>query len=79
MIAGIVIASGGLWAAIILLSLLFVLWLVSLFAVLVDTISVGAKLVWLLVLTLLAPVAIPLYFWLRHRRRRAAAPAESSV
>ncbi|HEY1366153.1 MAG TPA: hypothetical protein VGF23_03530 [Gaiellaceae bacterium] len=65
--------------AIILLSLLFVLWLVSLFTVLVDTISVGAKLVWLLALTLLAPIAIPLYFWLRHRRRRDAAPAGSSA
>jgi hypothetical protein len=45
-----------------------VLWVISLFLLVLDSISVGAKVVWFVALTLLAPVAIPVYLWLRYRR-----------
>ena len=70
LIASYEVTSGfGLVISIIVLSILLIAWIVSLFLVIVDSISVFAKIVWLLVLTLLAPVAIPLYLILRHRRR----------
>jgi hypothetical protein len=43
------------------------------FAVALDSISVGGKVLWWVLVTLLAPVAIPVYFVLRHRRSAAAA------
>jgi hypothetical protein len=60
-------------------SILFVVWLVTLFLLIVDSISVGAKILWFVLLTVLAPIAIPVYLVLRHRRRRADAPVESSL
>jgi hypothetical protein len=60
-------------------SILFVIWLVTLFLLIVDSISIGAKILWFVVLTILAPIAIPVYLVLRHRRRRENAPAESSL
>ena len=71
-------ASNGVILSIVVVTLLGLLWLVSLFLLVLDSISVGAKVVWFLALTLLAPVAIPVYLWLRHRRLRgeeAAGPA----
>jgi hypothetical protein len=65
------VTSGvGAVISLVVLSLLFFLWLIALFMLLVDSISVGAKIVWFLALTCLAPVAIPIYFVLRHRRHR---------
>ena len=61
-------ASNGLILSIVVVTVLGLLWVVSLFLLVVDRISVGAKVVWFLALTLLAPVAIPVYLWLRHRR-----------
>ena len=55
----------------IVLAVLAVAWLVSLFLVVVDSIGVGAKIVWFLALTLLAPFAIPIYLVTRHRRMQA--------
>jgi hypothetical protein len=55
----------------ILVALLAVAWLVSLFLVVVDSIGVGAKILWFLALTLLAPFAIPIYLVTRHRRMQA--------
>ena len=52
-------------------ALLLVAWLVSLFLVVVDSIGVGAKILWFLALTLLAPFAIPIYLVTRHRRMQA--------
>jgi hypothetical protein len=52
-----------------LMAFLFVAWLVTLFAILVDDMSIGEKLVWLLAVTLLAPLAIPVYAFTRHRRQ----------
>ena len=60
----------GAFISLVLLSLLFFLWLVALFMLVVDSISVGAKILWFVALTCLAPVAIPIYLVLRHRRHR---------
>ena len=57
----------------VVLAALCIAWLVSLFLLVADTISVGAKIVWFVFLTCLAPFVIPLYLVLRHRRRAAAA------
>lgn len=73
------VASGAEVVGFVVLSILFVLWLISLFLLLVDSISVGAKILWFVFLTCVAPIAIPLYLLLRHRRRRANAPVESSL
>ena len=63
------VTSGfGLVISILVLGLLAIAWLVSLFLLMVDSISVLAKIVWLVLLTCLAPVAIPVYLLLRHRR-----------
>ncbi len=58
--------------SIVVLGALFLAWVVSLFLLVVDTISVGAKILWFVVLTCLAPITIPLYLILRHRRHAAA-------
>ena len=63
------VTSGfGLVISILVLGLLAIAWLVSLFLLMVDSISVLAKIVWFVLLTCLAPVAIPVYLILRHRR-----------
>ena len=66
-----VTSGAGAVVSLLVVSLLFVAWLIALFMLLVDSISVGAKILWFVVLTCLAPVAIPVYFVLRHRRHRA--------
>jgi hypothetical protein len=74
-----VTSGAGAVVSLVVLSLLFVLWLIALFMLLVDSISVGAKILWFLALTCLAPVAIPIYFVLRHRRHREAPRVERSL
>ena len=64
-------SGAGVVISIIVLGLLFLAWLVSLFMLIVDSISVGAKILWFLAITCLAPIGIPLYLILRHRRRAA--------
>lgn len=57
---------------IVVIILLFVLtaaWIFSLFALVGDSISFLAKVVWFVALTCLAPFAIPVYLVTRHRRR----------
>ena len=67
------VTSGfGLVISILVLGLLAIAWLVSLFLLMVDSISVLAKIVWFVLLTCLAPVAIPVYLILRHRRQSPA-------
>jgi hypothetical protein len=62
--------------AIVIVVLLSLAWLLSLVFLVFDTISIGAKVVWFLALTLLAPVAIPAYFlWRRSRRQTVAGDA----
>ena len=55
----------------IVVAVLFVAWIVSLFLLVVDSIGVGAKILWFLALTLLAPFAIPIYLVTRRRRMQA--------
>jgi hypothetical protein len=55
----------------IVVSVLFVAWIVSLFLLVVDSIGVGAKILWFLALTLLAPFGIPIYLVTRRRRAQA--------
>ena len=74
-----VTSGAGAVISLVVLSVLFLAWLVALFMLLVDSISVGAKILWFLVLTCLAPVAIPIYFVLRHRRHRDLPTAERSL
>jgi hypothetical protein len=71
------VTSGvGAFISLVVVSLLFLAWLIAL---LVDSISVGAKIIWFLALTCLAPVAIPIYFVLRHGRHRELPRAERSL
>jgi hypothetical protein len=64
-------STGTTVVLIVIVSVLALAWLVSLFVLVLDTISVGAKIVWFLALTVLAPVAIPAYFLWRLSRRQA--------
>jgi hypothetical protein len=66
-------STGTTVVLIVLAAALGVAWLVSLFVVAFDRISTGAKVVWFLALTLLAPFAIPAYFLWRRSRRQAVA------
>jgi hypothetical protein len=64
----------------IVATVLFLVWLYSLFVLVLDDISFGAKVLWFLLLTLLVPISVPTYLFLRHRRRagrHAAAAADS--
>jgi hypothetical protein len=71
-LASFALTSGwGVAVSIVVLGLLFLAWLVSLVMLLTDSISVGGKILWFIVLTCLAPIAIPVYLVGRHRRHRA--------
>jgi hypothetical protein len=68
------VTSGfGAVVSIVVLGALFLLWVYCLFLLVADSISVLAKILWFLFLTCIAPLAIPLYLILRHRRHRADA------
>lgn len=76
MVAALQLTSGiGALIAMLLLLLLFLFWLVSLFVLAGDTISLGAKILWFVALTCLAPIAIPVYFLRRAHRDDATAAA----
>ena len=63
---------------ILVVGALAVLWLITLFLIVADNISGGAKALWLLLTIVLAPFAIPVYLVLRHRRRQdGLAPAQA--
>ena len=69
LIASLQVTSGfGLVISILVLGALLIAWIVSLFLLVVDSISVLAKIAWFLFLTCVAPIAIPVYLILRHRR-----------
>jgi hypothetical protein len=69
LIASLQVTSGfGLVLSILVLGALLIAWIVSLFLLVVDSISVLAKIAWFLFLTCVAPIAIPVYVILRHRR-----------
>jgi hypothetical protein len=67
----------SVWLEIVLVTGAFLVWVASLFVLVLDSIGVGAKVLWFLAMTLLAPFAIPVYLGLRllRHRRAAAAPA----
>ena len=74
MVAAIELTSGiGVVISIVVLGALFIAWIVSLFLLIADSISFGAKILWFVFLTCLAPIAIPIYFILRHHRHAAVA------
>ena len=62
----------GAVISIVVLGTIFLFWLVSLFLLIGDSISFGAKILWFIALTCLAPFAIPLYFLSRSRRSQPA-------
>ena len=64
---------------ILVVAALAVLWLVTLFLIVADNISGGAKALWLLLTIVLAPFAIPVYLVLRHRRHRDAGLAAAQA
>jgi hypothetical protein len=49
-------------------TILFLFWLASLVLVVLDDISLGGKVGWFILLTVLAPISVPVYLFLRHRR-----------
>jgi hypothetical protein len=55
---------------IVLLTILFLAWVLCLFLLVLDSLPFWQKAVWFLALTILAPIAIPVY--LIARRSRAA-------
>jgi hypothetical protein len=68
--ASLELTSGwGVVLSIMVLGTLALVWVVALFLVLVDAMSVGAKILWILFLIVLAPIALPAYFLLRHHMR----------
>ena len=72
MLAAWEVSSGlGLVVSIVVLGALFFLWLAALFMLVADSMSLGAKIVWFICLTCLAPIAIPVYFVTRSRRLAA--------
>jgi|tagenome__1003787_1003787.scaffolds.fasta_scaffold20376897_1 hypothetical protein len=62
-------SGAGLVVSILVLGALFLAWVVSLFLLVADSISLGAKLLWFLALTCLAPIGIPAYLLARRGRR----------
>ena len=73
------LADGGTLALFLLAIALGILWVVTLFLIVVDDISAGSKLLWFLFTTLLAPIGIPVYLFARRRRTGAAtSPAVGS-
>ena len=61
--------------ALVVASALFLLWVFAVVRLFTDTLSVSAKLAWFVVLLLFAPIAIPVYLILRHRRHTGSHPA----
>lgn len=49
-------------------ALLCGVWVVANFLLVLDDIPILSKVLWFLALTLLLPIAVPLYLILRHRR-----------
>lgn len=69
MVAAIQLSSGiGTLIALFFMLLLFLFWLVCLFLLFGDTISVGVKILWFVALTCAAPIAIPIYLLRRAHR-----------
>jgi hypothetical protein len=63
----------GVVISIIVLGGLFLLWLFCLFLLVADSMSLLGKIVWFVLLTCLAPLAIPAFLILYHYRAAQAA------
>jgi hypothetical protein len=72
-------STGEIVIAIVVATALGLLWLLSLVLMVFDSIPLWAKIVWFLLLTLLAPIAIPVYLIWRWRRRQAGEQAGTVV
>ena len=69
LLASLQLTSGwGAFLSIVVLGGLFLIWLATLFVIVTDSISVFAKIVWFVLVTCIAPLAIPVYLILHHRR-----------
>jgi hypothetical protein len=66
-------SDGEIVLSIVIATVLGLAWVISLGLLVFDSISLGAKIVWFLALTVLAPIAIPVYVVWRHSRHRAVA------
>ena len=76
LLAAFQLTSGiGAVISIVVLGTIFLFWVIALFLLIGDSISLGAKILWFIALTCLAPFAIPLYFLARSRRGHEPAPA----
>ncbi len=64
--------------ALLAAGILFVIWVVTIAALFTDSLSIGAKLLWFLALTVLAPIAIPVYFLVRRGRRGRTAAQDDA-
>jgi len=73
LVASLQLTSGwGAFLSIVVLGGLFLLWLFTLVVIVSDSISVPAKILWFLLVTCIAPLAIPVYlFWHHIRMQRA--------
>ena len=73
LVASLQLTSGwGAFLSIVVLGGLFLLWLFTLVVIVSDSISVLAKILWFLLVTCIAPLAIPVYlFWHHIRMQRA--------
>ncbi len=73
LVASLQLTTGwGAFLSIVVLGGLFLIWLVTLFVIVTDSISVLAKILWFILVTCIAPLAIPVYlFWHHHRMQRA--------
>jgi hypothetical protein len=58
----------GAFLSIVVLGGLFLIWLATLFVIVTDSISAFAKIIWFVLVTCIAPLAIPVYLILHHRR-----------
>jgi hypothetical protein len=68
-------SPGAVILAILILGLLFTAWIVALFFLVLDSISLGSKIVWFLAVTCVAPLGIPAYLTARHLRHRRSVAA----
>jgi len=73
LVASLQLTSGwGAFLSIVVLGGLFLIWLFTLVLIVADSISVVAKILWFLLVTLIAPLAIPVYLIWHHSRMRRA-------
>jgi hypothetical protein len=72
-VASLQLTSGwGAFLSIVVLGGLFLIWLATLFVIATDSISAFAKIVWFVLVTCVAPLAIPVYLIVHHRRSARA-------